>query len=78
MKNVFVLAAICVALTGCYKRDGHDSVSWYTGAENNINHVAYGSTDVRVFDMQSDGGHKCTVAVTDNNQGGIAMHCWGQ
>lgn len=76
MKKLILAAACLSVLAGCYKRDGHDSVSGYSGAENNINHVAYGSTDVRLFDMKSDGGHSCTVAVTDNNDGGIAMHCW--
>jgi hypothetical protein len=43
---------------------------------NDGQHVAYGSTDVRLFDMVSPEGHKCTVAASDNNQGGVAMHCW--
>ncbi len=76
MKNVFVLAAICAALTGCGHRDGEDSLVSYNTIRNDGQHVAYGSTDVRLFEMTSPEGHKCTVAATDNNQGGIALHCW--
>lgn len=77
MKRSLLIASLAVlALSGCGHRDGEDSFVSYNTIRNDGQHVAYGSTDARLFDMTSPDGHKCTVAATDNNQGGIAMHCW--
>jgi hypothetical protein len=73
MRTLILIAVL--ALAGC-GRDGSTSLSYYGAARNEGEHVAYGSTDVRLFEMRSSAGHECTVAVTDNNDGGIAMHCW--
>lgn len=73
---LFLLAITALGLSGCYSRDGYPPSGYYGPANNQGRHVAYGSTDVRLFDMESETGHHCTVAVTDNNSGGIAMHCW--
>ena len=71
-----VLIIVSVLLLSACGRDGHMSSSYYGPADNDGTHVAYGSTDVRLFEMHSPGGHDCTVAATDNNAGGVAMHCW--
>ncbi|HEM8998844.1 TPA: hypothetical protein U2T46_000879 [Burkholderia cenocepacia] len=68
---------LAVSLAACSQRDGHVSATYYGAAQNDGDHVAYGSVDVRLFEMTSPDGHRCTVLVTDNNHGGVAMHCWG-
>jgi hypothetical protein len=72
-----ILAILAFVMLSACGRDGGASLSYYDSARNDGQHVAYGSTDVRLFEMKSPDGHSCTVAVTDNNRGGVAMHCWG-
>lgn len=75
MKKYLLIVGLISLLSAC-GRDGHLSTSYYGGIDNQGAHVSYGSTDVRLFEMHSPSGHDCTVAATDNNHGGVAMHCW--
>jgi hypothetical protein len=76
MKPLIAALMLVTLLGGCSSRDGQPSMTGPNTVRNDGQHVAYGTTDVRLFDMVSPEGHKCTVAATDNNQGGVAMHCW--
>jgi hypothetical protein len=76
MKPLIAALLLGVALTGCSHRDGRTTMMDPDTVRNDGQHVAYGTTDVRLFDMVSPEGRKCTVAVSDNNRGGVAMHCW--
>jgi hypothetical protein len=76
MKYTVSMLVLAALLSGCNSRDGQMSLAGNNTIRNDGQHVAYGSTDVRLFDMVSPEGHKCTVAASDNNQGGVAMHCW--
>ena len=75
-KTLLAVLVFAGLLGGCSSRDGQPSLATANTLRNEGQHVAYGTTDVRLFEMVSPDGHKCTVAATDNNQGGVAMHCW--